>query len=137
MTAQLRAPMFAAAPKPAAPEVFEHEDLAPVTPETQAHMRMQQCFAVRIANGGRVTSTFKRDADTREALELTLRAFAYRQWPPAMVLAGQKLERHGAMARTRLLDGRMMDDLSDDEKVADDLLERAGVPAAVQLRAVK
>lgn len=133
---QLRHPMLAAAPKPVAPECRE-PDFAPVTPETQAHMRMLQCFDVRMSNAEPFRTTFHRDADTGAAMARTLRDFARKSWPPTMALAGAMLAKHGDMARTRNLDGRLMDELSDTECRVDALLAMAGVPAAVQLEVVR
>lgn len=132
---QLRHPMFATAPRSVAPECRE-PDFAPVTPETRAHMRMLQCFDVRVSSAGLFRTTFHRDADTGAAMARTLRDFARKSWPPTMCLAGSMLVKYGDMARMRNLDGRLMDELSGVEQRVDALLAMAGVPTAVQLEVV-
>lgn len=70
------------------------------------------------------------------ALARTLLDFAGRSYPASMCLAGSMLVKYGDMARTRNMDGRLMDELSDTEQRVDALLAMAGVPAAVQLEVV-
>lgn len=134
MSAQRRWPLLAEAPRPVAPEPLVEPDFAPVTPETQAHMRMLQCFDVRLAASAEGRSTYR--GDPRPVIAERLRAFATRSYPPAMVLAGSLLVRHGDMARVRNLDGRLLAEVSDTERRVDSLLAEAGVPAAVQMEAL-
>jgi len=134
MSNQLHAPLLAVAPKPAAPDVFEHDDLAPVTPETQAHMRMLQCFDARMSNSGRFTTTVAKGAEGETFAE-TLAGFRG-SFPPSMSIAATLLRSHGDMARTR--HARSIEgEWSPVEVRIDALLSMAGVPEAVQLEVVK